>query len=646
MSTISPASQQENMSHSFVPASPFLYLIAGLKKEFLEAFTALSPQHALDQRKGELVEIGLQILSRLSQERQWAILRQELQTAAAALLQGESLFYWSIDKTPRGENHYVGAFFDPQVKRLTVEIPQEPEDPKKKGGRFPTVLHTVEMVVATIQLANDLNSLTRSGQSIPYPVIEFVGNDGNSPLTEKAAQVAPPVVIFIPLTIDSGYSNVLILQPNARGSYLSPAAITQGYYQILQQDKELLTHLLRHTILLRPKSPEKGLTDRDIQVSVLPKEVAEQDYDLSDLGRLREWEEPSQGEMAIWKVTNAAGRAFHGFTLGDPSSNMPAKPLPAVGPDDEDYEGITEKKKPRAAVAGIGVIGLTTAILAQEAGYQVTIYSDLLPSETTSNIAGATFAPYAVPLTEKVIKMVEDGWDCYAALARKTEQTGVRRETYWEIESKPVDPKLMPYLHVMQDVQVHERPYVPGGYAHGIKYGTFLIDMLIYLPYLVQRKFTHLQELAQVDAEVIFNCTGLGARTLVGDEDVIPLKGQLAIIGPRPELEWAIKHDGFYAFPQPQTKRTILGGTTVENFDPSVEPGATQTIVNGNKRVLPGLTEADVKTSLVGLRPFRKGDVRVEPQEVAGKLIIHNYGHGGAGVTLSWGSGRLALMKR
>jgi len=53
-----------------------------------------------------------------------------------------------------------------------------------------------------------------------------------------------------------------------------------------------------------------------------------------------------------------------------------------------------------------------------------------------------------------------------------------------------------------------------------------------------------------------------------------------------------------------------------------------------------------VKTSLVGLRPFRKGDVRVEPQEVAGKLIIHNYGHGGAGVTLSWGSGRLALMKR
>jgi len=72
----------------------------------------------------------------------------------------------------------------------------------------------------------------------------------------------------------------------------------------------------------------------------------------------------------------------------------------------------------------------------------------------------------------------------------------------------------------------------------------------------------------------------------------------------------------------------------------------TQTIVNGNKRILPDLTEADVKKAMVGLRPYRKGDVRVEAQEVDGRHIIHNYGHGGAGVTLSWGSSRLALSKR
>src|SRR5438045_8149418 len=98
--------------------------------------------------------------------------------------------------------------------------------------------------------------------------------------------------------------------------------------------------MLRHTIVLRPKSPEKGVINRDIQVGALPKEVAEQDYDLSDLGRLREWREPSQGEVALWKVTKAAGRTFHRFTLCNPSSNLPAKPLPSVGPDDADDEGI------------------------------------------------------------------------------------------------------------------------------------------------------------------------------------------------------------------------------------------------------------------------------------------------------------------
>ena len=50
----------------------------------------------------------------------------------------------------------------------------------------------------------------------------------------------------------------------------------------------------------------------------------------------------------------------------------------------EQFEGITEKKKPRVAVVGAGVIGLTNAILAQEAGYQVTVYSDLPTSQTTS----------------------------------------------------------------------------------------------------------------------------------------------------------------------------------------------------------------------------------------------------------------------
>lgn len=314
------------------------------------------------------------------------------------------------------------------------------------------------------------------------------------------------------------------------------------------------------------------------------------------------------------------------------------------------------KEKPRAAVVGAGVIGLTNAILAQREGYDVTIYADLPPSQTTSIVAGATFAPYSVDLTDQVVQMTEDGWGHFSDLAKDTAHTGVRPIEYWEIESRTVDPAEKPYLRVMQNVQVYEGPDVPGGYQQGIKYSTFAMDMPIYLDHLVRqfqanggkfvrKRFTDIEQLSKLRADVIFNCTGLGARDLVGDPALKPIKGQLAIIPDHPELPDAVKHDGFYAFRQPQTNRTILGGTVVENFDPSIEPGTRQTIVNANKRLLPHLSEADVTESLVGLRPYREGDVRVEAEEIDGKLIIHNYGHGGAGVTLSWGSGRLAIKQ-
>lgn len=323
----------------------------------------------------------------------------------------------------------------------------------------------------------------------------------------------------------------------------------------------------------------------------------------------------------------------------------------------EKYARIKQIHKPPVTIIGAGIIGLTTAILAQETGYQAVIYSDLQTFKTTSMVAGATFAPYSVPLTEQVITMTEQGWGKYADLSKDTVRTGVRKINYWEIDSDLVDPKDKPYLQIMQEVQIHERPYVPGGYLQGIRYQTFIMDMPVFLPYLVQRfmqnggmffkrRFTNLEQLTQLDADIVFNCTGLGAKDLAGDNNMTAIKGQLAIVRYRPDLPDAIKHDGFYAFPHPQTNRTVLGGTTVENFDTLADPGTTQTIVNANKRVLPGLKESDVIESIAALRPYRRGDVRVEAQYINDRLIIHNYGHGGAGVTLSWGSAMLALSKR
>src|SRR5205085_12470539 len=125
---------------------------------------------------------------------------------------------------------------------------------------------TLEMAVATIQLAHQSYPLAGAGREIAYPSLEFVANDKQDPFAARLAQFAQAAVMFVPLTIDSAHSNVLILQPNARGSYLSPTDIAHGYYRVIQEDGQLLSHLLRHTMVVRPRSPEKGVTNRDVQV--------------------------------------------------------------------------------------------------------------------------------------------------------------------------------------------------------------------------------------------------------------------------------------------------------------------------------------------------------------------------------------------
>ena len=138
--------------------------------------------------------------------------------------------------------------------------------------------------------------------------------------------------------------------------------------------------------------------------------------------------------------------------------------------------------------------------------------------------------------------------------------------------------------------------------------------------------------------DLVINCAGIGARDLVQDADVESHRGQVAIVPKMDNLSCAIVCDDaplMYAIPR--ANDCLFGGTNDLSSNLAVDPETTDRIVAECSRVL-HIEKPLVLAERVGLRPFRRSGVRLERARLRdGRAIIHNYGHGGAGFTLSWG---------
>lgn len=176
-----------------------------------------------------------------------------------------------------------------------------------------------------------------------------------------------------------------------------------------------------------------------------------------------------------------------------------------------------------------------------------------------------------------------------------------------------------------------------------------LMDTTIYLDYLANRlrkaggsirENMRFEKIDDVDPQfdLVVNCAGIGARDLVHDTDLEPHRGQVAIVPKIDNLECAIVCDGpplMYAIPR--ANDCVFGGTNELSDNLDVDPAATSRIVAECSRVL-DIDDPKIIAERVGLRPFRKSGVRVERDRLRdGRAVIHNYGHGGSGFTLSWG---------
>jgi D-amino-acid oxidase len=299
-------------------------------------------------------------------------------------------------------------------------------------------------------------------------------------------------------------------------------------------------------------------------------------------------------------------------------------------------------------ILGTGVIGLTTAVYLAESGLRVEVRSATLPERTTSAAAGAIWGLYLVELQERVLKWSRDTLDYLISLAAEP-GTGVRLAEGIEASRKQATvPAWAPLLGSVRPCEPRE---LPPGFTSGFRFTAPLLDMPIYLGYLLERFRAaggrlriapiHSLEDAFSHSDLVINCTGLQARELADDQDVYPIRGQIVVIANPGVTEFFVEDaddvpDQLYILPH--GNKVVLGGTA-EAGSWELEPDASiaKAIVARCAAVMPSLATAPVLAHRVGIRPGRRC-VRLDeqPQPNGGRLI-HSYGHGGAGVTLSWG---------
>ncbi|WP_405902265.1 FAD-binding oxidoreductase [Streptomyces sp. NBC_00656] len=299
-------------------------------------------------------------------------------------------------------------------------------------------------------------------------------------------------------------------------------------------------------------------------------------------------------------------------------------------------------------VVGGGISGLTTAMVLAERGDRVRVWSAAPAAATTSAVAGALWWPYRIEPQDRVGDWSLTSLRWYEELAARPLETGVRL-----VEGMHRGERLAglgPWAGQLKGVVET---------ADGLRCRLPLIDMPAHLAWLEERvraaggsaerrDVTSFDEPA-AEAATVVNCTGLGARELVPDAGMRPVRGQLVLVENPGIEEWFTEADPAssettYFFPQPG--RLVLGGTAgTDDWSTVPDPRTAREIVARCARVRPEIARARVLGHRVGLRPARDAGVRIEAGPLpGGGRLVHNYGHGGAGVTVALGCAQAAAQ--
>jgi D-amino-acid oxidase len=308
---------------------------------------------------------------------------------------------------------------------------------------------------------------------------------------------------------------------------------------------------------------------------------------------------------------------------------------------------------PDVLVIGAGVSGLSTAITLLDAGLEVDVYAADPPQRTTSAAAGALWGPHLVGADERVGAWADRTLRTFRELAAD-QDAGISEMAGLVASPGEPEPEPPAFTAGAGPATRCEPAELPAGFAAGWRYSAPVVDMTAYLDYLLSsltRKGGRLQlggalrDLSEAEyrwaAPVIVNCAGIGARELVPDPGLAPVRGQVVVAANPGLSEFFVGEredpaEVTYIFPHGPV--VVLGGTQQRDvLSLRPDPATADRIVRLCVAAEPRLAGAPVLGHRVGLRPVRD-DVRLDVQTLSGgRHLIHNYGHGGAGVTLSWG---------
>jgi D-amino-acid oxidase len=303
----------------------------------------------------------------------------------------------------------------------------------------------------------------------------------------------------------------------------------------------------------------------------------------------------------------------------------------------------------KARVVGCGVCGLSAAIRLAERGFEVEAWTRESPARTTSAVAPAIWYPFKTGPADKVARWASETRRELIRLARDASSGVVLRRGIELIT--PNAPRGSGAFQAAPE-EARELPAgdLPRGFVRGFELTLPVAEMPIYLAYLerrlrslgahiVERKLRSLDEALQ-DVELVVNCSGLGARELAADRTLFPIRGQVVRVE-RGGIDQFLLDDydeKGVTYVVPRSNDCVLG-TTVEVGvgDLTPDESSTRDILERCAALVPALKGARVLSVSVGLRPGR-AEVRLEAEpRPGGKRVIHDYGHGGGGVSLSWG---------
>ena len=262
-----------------------------------------------------------------------------------------------------------------------------------------------------------------------------------------------------------------------------------------------------------------------------------------------------------------------------------------------------------AAVIGAGVIGLTTARMLQDHGFTVTIYAASLPPDTTSNVAAGLFGVTEIADTDQLNGPFKPQLQEAVRFAHRYFQPFVGRDygvdwlTFYligdEPQTQPPDFAVTPEIYPFTTYGPGEHPF-PTKYA--ASFPTMIAATNIFLPRLVDefaarggkievKSFGSPAELGGLAEPLLVNCTGLGAKALFGDEELMPIKGQLTLLRPQADIDYCYLDGRNFVYMFPRSDGIILGGSHEEGVGTTTtDPQVAARIFNEHSRIIAGMT--------------------------------------------------------